>query len=91
MNKFICEGCGIDFFSAAKHAKWCPKCREENQRIYRKQRYENKKKQKARLNLENKSIIEILREIKKYNEQNGTYLSYGQYVSMVEKGEIKVC
>lgn len=88
MNKFICVGCGSEFFSVGKHAKWCQECRTENQRIYRRKYYANKRKQKARLNLEKKSVIKILREIKKYNEHHGTCLSYGQYVSMTEKGEI---
>jgi hypothetical protein len=36
------------------------------------------------------SINDVLRAMKKYNEEHGTYHTYGQFVSLMERGIINV-
>lgn len=57
---------------------------DENERLCpeRKKIKESKKKPKQKAK-SNKSIFQITRELKKYNKEHGTRLSYGQYVLLM--------
>ena len=48
------------------------------------------KKQKFKDEFHSKSLDETLADIKAYNEENGTRLSYGQYRAKIETGEIAI-
>lgn len=67
----------------------CEKCREL-QRIYQKRA---KEKQKLKGKPSNKKpmqgLDDTLADLRKYNEEHGTRLSYGRYTSMVRQGRIK--
>ena len=60
------------FRNPNENERFCPDCKKIR---------ENKKpKLKAK-----KSIRQITRDLKKYNKEHKTRLSYGQYVSLVDK------
>ena len=68
-----CAECGKIFRNPNENERFCPECKKIK---------ESKKKarQKAK---SNKSILQITRELKKYNKEHGTRLSYGQYVLLM--------
>ncbi len=72
----ICKDCGCEFTTTAHNTKWCPLCRK-------KPHQSEKKRMPMR-----KSLRQVMAEIKAYNAEHGTNLSYGQYVSAVERGAI---
>lgn len=81
-----CSQCGETFYTGEKGKQICPKCKEKN-RIQReeqqKETYKSvKSKSKAVKRKPFKSLKTIEKERAKYNKENGTYLSYGQYVAL---------
>lgn len=68
-----CAECHKVFRNPNENERLCPECKKIK---------ESKKKarQKAK---SNKSILQITREIAKYNKEHGTLLSYGQYVLLM--------
>ena len=70
-----CVECGKIFRNPNENERLCPECKKIK---------ESKKKasQKAK---SIKSILQITREIEKYNKEHRTMLSYGEYVSSVDK------
>lgn len=83
--KKTCQRCGATFYAASGRAMRCEECREvwnkEAQSLYDKQ-YRAEKKAKSRV--AKKSLSQVLRELKVYNEKHGTHLSYGQYINICE-------
>ena len=83
--KKTCQRCGVTFYAATNRAIRCEECREiydkESHAIYRRQ-YKAMKIAKSKE--PDKSISQVLRELKQYNEKNGTNLSYGKYIVMCE-------
>jgi hypothetical protein len=76
--KKTCQRCGAEFYAASNRAMRCEECRviwEKEQNTLRKREYRAKTQQ-----IPKKSLNEIMRDLRKYNEQNGTQLTYGQYV-----------
>lgn len=67
-----CAECGKVFRNPDENERLCPECR--------KIKIKNKPKPKI-----NKTISQIIRELKKYNKEHKTRLSYGQYVALVDK------
>lgn len=83
-----CKDCGCTFLVHPRghRAERCEDCREEHIRI-RDQRNRLKREQKKRARMypgPAKTIHEILRECRIYNQEHGTNLTYGQYVMKVE-------
>ena len=70
-----CVECYKFFRNPNENERFCPECKKIK---------ESKKKarQKAKTN---KSILQITRELEKYNKEHGTMLSYGRYVALVDK------
>ena len=68
-----CAECHKLFRNPNENERFCPECKKIK---------ESKKKarQKAK---SNKSILQITRELKKYNQEHGTRLSYGQYALLM--------
>jgi hypothetical protein len=99
-----CADCGKEFKAETKRKRYCPKClalrkQAAKDRFYKKLAIETsqrKAQQKALVVKETKkkapvlSIMGVCRLLKKYNEENGVYLSYGEFVKMIDSGEIKV-
>ena len=66
-----CVECGKIFRNPDENERFCPECKKIR---------ENKKpKPKAK-----KSVLQITRELEKYNKEHKTRLSYGQYVALVD-------
>lgn len=99
-----CADCGEVFKANSTRKKYCPKClalrkQATKDKFYKKLAIETsqrKAQQKALVVKETKkkapvlSIMGVCRLLKKYNEENGVYLSYGEFVRMIDSGEIKV-
>jgi DNA-directed RNA polymerase subunit RPC12/RpoP len=87
--RYICIDCGTEFFSASHQALRCEKCRVTAKRKQKEEwkKKANKKHRIPRALPPRKSLMQVLRELEKYNKENGTYLSYGQYIAIIEKGE----
>lgn len=72
-----CVECGKFFRNPDENERFCPECKKIK---------ENKKKQKPKIKInKSKTIWQIVRELEKYNKEHRTRLSYGQYVSSVDK------
>ena len=80
---FYCVNCGRPFTSKAHKAERCPECRQERIKQLAKENY-RRKKYGQRKGTASKSINKIMRELKAYNQEHNTHLSYGQYVSQIE-------
>ena len=79
----ICKNCGGEFVARGKTAMYCVDCRPIMQRKRAEQnRLEAKKIKKPQCEVQ--SMSSFLKELDRYNEKNGTHLTYGQYVAMTE-------
>ena len=67
-----CAECKKVFRNPDENERFCPECKK----------IKEKKKRKPKAN---KTIWQITRELEKYNKEHRTMLSYGQYVSLVDK------
>lgn len=66
-----CADCHKIFRNPDENERFCPECKKIR---------ENKKpKPKAK-----KSVLQITKELEKYNKEYKTRLSYGQYVALVD-------
>lgn len=72
-----CAECGKIFRNPDENERFCPECKKIKES-------KKKPKQKAK-SVKSKSIYQITRELEKYNKEHKTRLSYGQYVSSVDK------
>ena len=83
--KKTCQRCGATFYAASGRAMRCEKCREawnkEARSLYDKQ---HRAESKLKSNVVSKSLSQIMSDLKQYNKEHGTHLSYGQYISMRE-------
>lgn len=88
-----CIDCGREFIAYSSKGLRCDECRTEHlrrrkaahQATYRSTNYA---KAKARKKMPPLSIKEVLRRMERYNKENGTHLSYGQYVQRMESGKL---
>ncbi len=73
--------CGNYFDYSSSLKKYCPECDAE----LRKERSKKcMQKKRAKNTVKFKTLTEVMRELKAYNEEHGTHLTYGQYISMCE-------
>lgn len=72
-----CAECYKVFRNPDENERFCPECKKIK---------ESKKKarQKAK-STKSKSILQVTRELEKYNREHRTMLSYGEYVALVDK------
>ena len=70
-----CAECHKVFRNPDENERLCPECKKIKES-------KKKAKQKAKTN---KSILQITRELEKYNKEHKTRLSYGKYVALVDK------
>ena len=68
-----CAECYKFFRNPNENERFCPECKKIK---------ESKKKAKPKAN---KTVLQITRELEKYNKEHKTRLSYGQYVALVDK------
>jgi predicted amidophosphoribosyltransferase len=76
-----CFNCNREFTYTSDAKKYCPECEKEIKRERNRKFMANKRKKAS---IEIKTISQVLQELKAYNEEHGTCLSYGQYVLMTE-------
>ena len=67
-----CAECGKIFRNPNENEKFCPECKK----------IKDKKKRKPKAS---KTILQITRDLEKYNKEHKTRLSYGKYVALVDK------
>jgi len=75
--------CGFSAFSSK--ALRCPECRKKNDS---KRVKKNREKSNADLNRPKLTMREVLQRLEVYNKENNTHLSYGQFMVLIEKGEV---
>ena len=79
-----CVECGNTFYTDSQKVRICPNCKVNIQKERTEQVkaiYKVDKKPKPKAKRKFKSLYVILRELEKYNKNNNTRLSYGEYVS----------
>ena len=70
-----CAECHKVFRNPGENERFCPECKKIKE-----------SKKKARQKAKSvKSILQITRELEKYNKEHRTMLSYGKYVALVDK------
>jgi hypothetical protein len=82
--KMECIDCGLTFVAKNPKALRCACCRREAARLQTKEHQEKKRIYRDSIKPK-KSISDVLRELKRYNEEHGTFLSYGEFIVMTEK------
>ncbi len=76
-----CRCCGAKLSKGIKD--YCSaECKRKGEKLWRKQLKNRKKIYESPLN-------QIIREVTKYNKENGTSYSYGQYVAFIKQTERK--
>lgn len=87
--KRICAVCGNEFTARNHNAKYCCyDCKKKHTREY--ERNLRNEKAKASQQSREHNLNRTLYNLHKYNEENGTRLSYGQYRAKIESGEIAI-
>lgn len=91
-----CVLCNAEYYPNMHNQKYCHECLKYRKReIWREYEHSSRKKKKKRRavlkarSTPSKSINEIVREIKAYNEKHGTHLTYGKYVEKMALGLLK--
>ena len=90
--QLICTDCGVTFEAKAKHRLRCDACRKawanqqsKNYRDRNRMQVQTVKRVKTRPMM---SIREVIRAMEKYNKENYTHYTYGQFVALMEEGKI---
>lgn len=91
MGKKICVWCGKEFEAEHPRKRRCPSCSElpHERKEYDRIRRLKKKRSTLRASLRCLSIDEVIKELMRYNEINGTSLTYGQFVMLCSQGGIQ--
>ena len=72
-----CAECYKVFRNPDENERFCPECKKIKEN-------KNKAKQKTK-SIKSKSVLQVTRELEKYNREHRTMLSYGEYVNSVDK------
>ena len=80
-----CLKCGKEFEYNTPHKSYCPEC---SLKLKRESNRKHMARKRAKSKLQFKDIHEVVAEVKAYNEQHGTMLSYGQYVALERMGKL---
>ena len=89
-NEYIRTKCGKSFLTSGKNKRrLCDDCVKENRRIANLKYYKEtcigvKTAPKEKENP--KSLMEIMKELNAYNEEHGTFLTYGKYIALTSSG-----
>ena len=81
-----CANCGKRFDGImAKNRQLCDECRESSANDAQMRLREDRKSERLKRNRKKKpkTLNEIMREIKEYNDTHEKQITYGQYVSMM--------
>ena len=80
-----CEVCLKTFTTKRSNAKYCPSCRVIGKRKKENERKLAIKEEQIKNSNREKNLNNTLAELRKYNEKNGTNLSYGQFMIINKK------
>jgi lipopolysaccharide biosynthesis regulator YciM len=87
LRAVYCDQCEKLFYTSNTKVRTCPLCKEkhkkETQEAEKAKAKSNRQKSTSTVKCKPKSLAKILKELRKYNNKNGTNLSYGQYVSIM--------
>jgi ethanolamine utilization protein EutQ (cupin superfamily) len=87
--KRVCAVCGNEFTARNHNARYCSyECVKTHNRV--KNQKLKQEKAKALKQSREHNLNRTLYNLHKYNEENGTRLSYGQYRAKIESGEIAI-
>lgn len=87
--KRVCAVCGNEFTTRNHNAKYCSyECAKKHNRV-KDQKLREEQANTPKLSREH-NLNRTLYNLHKYNEENGTRLSYGQYRAKIESGEIAI-
>ena len=80
-----CTACGKEYRTKAKRMRYCDQCKEEKKRLRHKSANIEFKKPKTKLSRLpiDIDLITLVRLIDRYNQREGTYYSYGQFMELV--------
>ena len=85
--------CGKKFYSEKKLARLCPLCKGEHKKVSWQKNNENCKKPIAEAPKPvpvNITLPRMMQLLELYNQNHGTKYSYGQFVSGIHTGKIKI-
>ena len=81
-----CEVCHKTFTTQQSNTKYCPCCRViVKNKKEKARRMAIKEEHKAKKSNMEKKLNKTLSDLQKYNEKNGTHISYGQFVAINKK------
>ena len=85
-----CIVCGKEMLVKSNAALRCAECQKEHARQYTQNhrdrvKVENERKNRPRIRM---SIREVIKAMEKYNRENHTHHTYGQFVALMESGKI---
>jgi rRNA maturation endonuclease Nob1 len=70
-----CAECKKIFRNPNENKRFCPDCSKI------------KEKKSPKTEEKSKSLSEVMKDLNEYNQKHGTNLSYGEYVSLVDKSK----
>lgn len=85
--KRVCAVCGNEFTARNYNAKYCS---YECIKIHNRAKNQKLRQAKTPKQSREHNLNRTLYNLHKYNEENGTRLSYGQYRAKIESGEIAI-
>ena len=91
-----CKDCGKVFRTDKKGSYICPSCKKFKKAEVDKRRYEEIRGVKIKPRAENKyeretdALFAFVRKMERYNKENGTRYSYGQFEDMLHRRKIKI-
>ena len=89
----FCRECGTKFETEKSTAQFCPGCLKKHKRDSWKRNQESYKKPIAEAPKPmpvNISLSKMMQLLELYNQNHGTKYSYGQFVSGIHTGKIKI-
>jgi predicted nucleic acid-binding Zn-ribbon protein len=90
-----CIDCGCEFEASNNKVRLCTTCKnrkkkervERQYEVVRNVRFVEEKEYSPTEGIE--AIGRVVAALEKYNQEHGTYLSYGKYVMLKERGELE--
>ena len=86
----VCPICGKEFQPRKYNHTYCNRCKQNRRSEIYQYINDNRKPKPKKVSKRIKTIGDICESLKNYNRENGTCLSYGQYVRMLEIEEIDI-
>ena len=88
IDEKVCPICGLLFTPKTGNHKFCSECRADRQEEINAYNKRMKEARLIKLYRPFKTIHEVTAELRAYNKKHNTRINYGQYVKMMEHGEV---